>query len=1249
MRQIHAPALQSLASRCFAASCGCLLALSAHGQAVVDAASQPTYTLAPYVLESTNLEPRVGNETGGTLAYRPWFENGAWTGDLIQYQIDQDGRRSFTGGTIGLYPRDGIGWNTMDSLWSARYVFPDYEPYLLDLESDPEWECVETDPLYWQNRKIFTTRGGAAVDFLWPSLSDNQQLAVDPVTVTNQALAGNEALQSDPYASPVLNFVRGDRSRERCKEAGTFRWRFSVLGAIINSRPAYVPAGNNGLVVVGANDGMLHGFQAGDVASGGGTELWAYVPSMLLDRVGLLRVSPYRPTYFVDGEIRTANIGTTSAPQHIVAGGLGAGGKGLFVMDVTDPANPQLMLELSGRNADHVGGTYNARIGHIHNRPTIAQLPDGNWYLVSGNGYGSDAGTAQLVLIPLNSDGSTGVPVFMATDNTTGNGLSGPALVDTTGDGRADFAWAGDLKGNLWRFNFNDTAATTRLFVTANDGSKPITVEPDVTRHPETETGYMVYFGTGSLLSATDAQNTVPQSVYGIWDRLGTTTTVPANSLVTQTLVTSTQEWTVPVDGTYCPTAPLSNVNQATVRLAAESARPDWSTDLGWRVDLPRTGERLIGRPQVRAERLQFITTNPYDMSDPQRAQDIDAGSWMLQLDLASGGNARTARPLFDLNDNCALDADDGIPAAITGTEPIPAGAFPVGVHIGPFNVAQPAFARVAFDPQLGSVVDGVYINALQLPPDNLGSQSSGPIDVTTDSPNGPAHRVVTYEPLKEPFTDRQFPEASGPTKPFVRADGIGHRVDGHSFGYNKHHGVNYVDLFALEPQRGLGDDDPGYRLDIGATYLDPSDSTYKMIPAQTLSEQELNRVTEVGIDPAREFIVVLANADLSRENLIQIGCRIWPVYEYQTTMMQHLRSADPMAGLRAANLVFSLDGIRSSGTCSSSVYSFALSSTPTIRITPTERVGAYDATVATLPGCVNNTDLYVAPSGNLIHQTRKPQLMPSGEFVAGATAASLYLTDPHPTKAFIPRNNPPEWTGYRWRNGALTVQLLAADAFTLQDAEHLPVGTGQEGVDIGFGGAYAKAFNVVDGVVVPLNDGSSPPAAGAATSGMLYELSLFWNYGDLARFQTQGTGQPVYPVCVGTRAYQPAVMFESEWFTPGAYQQLTDGFTEEMQREYLRLLNEIANNNPEALVQLAEFFEANPNIADYHRLRHYVPNSKQLQQRHLIGIDRGDLTFDLAVDGTPAAVIDIEADLLPSLGPNYQPGRRSWADITPD
>jgi hypothetical protein len=1221
-----------------------LIALSAatlttvvHGQATVEPATEPFMTLAPYVLKSTNLEPRIGNEDGGTRAYRPWFESGSWTGDLIEYEVTVDGVR-LVRGDIGQYPRDGADWRGTQALWSARYSFPDYEAYDQAQELDPAWECTEENANYWKQRNIFTVSAGTRVSFLWNQLSAVQRQTLDAVT------AANSLLESEPYASPILNFVRGDRSNERCKQDGNYRWRFSVLGAIVNSMPVYVPAGTDGLVVVGANDGMLHGFSASD-----GAEVFAYVPSMLLGKVGVLRISPYQPTHFVDGELRHRDIGTTANPQHIVAGGLGAGGKGLFVLDVTLPANPSVIRELSGTNAGFVGGLYDSRIGHVRGRPTIARVadgtPGGRWHAIAGNGYGSDTGTAQLVLIPV--DG--GAPEFIATDATANNGLSAPSLVDATGNGIVDYAYAGDLQGNLWRFDMNAKTAT-KLF--AAGASKPITIEPDIGIHPDTQQGFMVYFGTGSLLSGADAQNTSTQTIYGIWDR-GIGETVAESRLITQTLVADTVTWPVPQDDqNFCASVDIAD-SATTVRFVADQQAPVWTgadANLGWRVHLPRAGERLIGRAQIRAGRVQFVTTNPYDMSDPNRAIAEGAGSWILQLDLATGGNAKMPVSLFDLNKNCMLDDGDGAPQALTiGGTTVAAGTYPIGVNLGAFHIAQPSFARVRFNHVLQSVVDGVYINALQLPLiDPPVEPSHGPIDVMTDSPQGPAHPGPASEPWrepwKEPFGTEQFPEASGPTKPFVRHDGLGHRVDGHSANYNYHHGVNYVDLFDLEPRRDQ------FRLDIGSVYRESSTSYPRLITEQPISRRELNRVTEVGVPDSQRFIVVVANADLSRENEIQIGCRTWSVYEYQTIMMRALRKnpVDMMADLTSQGLVFTLDDIRPGGVpaaCGGGRVS-------TLRITPTERVGTLDATVATLPGCVNNTDHYAGSPPNA-HLTRKTQLNADGTFKTPTTTnhpLSLYANQAHVT----PNR---EGSGYRWRNGALTVQLLAVNAdgtpgFVLQPELQLPRGSGIEGEDRGWGGAYALGFTLSGSTVVPINDGSSPPLASALTNGMLFELSMFWHWGDMTRFQQQGVGSPVTAFCYGASGnVAPSLMYETDWFTPGAYQSLTEGFTEALQQEYLRLLQDLQSNNPEiveaALIALAEMFEANPDIAVYHRLRHYVPNSRQLQEHHLIGLDSGGLGSE-ADDGTPAQVIDIERDLLPSLGPNYRPGRRSWIDLEP-
>jgi hypothetical protein len=1202
-------------------------ASAVQAQPSVNPNTEPFMTLAPYVLQSSNLEPRPGNEDGGTRAYRPWFENGAWTGDLIEYQITKDGVRLIRG-DIARYPRDGADWRGTQELWSARYAFPDYQHYDHSQETDTSWQCTEEDPDYWRTRNLFTVRDGLKVPFRWDTLSPAQRQVLDSAT------AEDETLDTQPGSSPILNYVRGDRSNERCKSGGNYRWRFSILGAIVNSTPVYVPAGTSGLVVVGANDGMLHGFSAAD-----GSEVFGFVPSMLLGKVGTLRISPYRPSHFVDGELRYRDIGTGS-PRHIVAGGLGAGGRGLFVLDVTSPASPTVK-EISGTEGDHIGGTYDSRIGNIHGRPTIAKLPDGSvagkWYVISGNGYGSVAGTAQLALIPVDGSGVE----FISTDATEGNGLSAPSLVDATGNGIVDFAYAGDLQGNLWRFDLNSRTAT-RLF--SAGAGKPITVEPDVARHPHGLNGFMVFFGTGSLLGAADVTDTTQQTVYGIWDRADGAT-VTEDRLVRQSLVAATITTQIPQTDNLCG-PPNATESSATLRFIANQQSPEWtgaSPHLGWQVDLPRAGERLIGHPQIRAQRIQFVTTNPYDMIDLERMKADDSGSWIMQLDLASGGNAAHPVPLFDLNKNCTLDPGDGLPDnRVIGGATIAAGTFPIGVALGAFHIAQPAFARVRFSALQQSVVDGVYINALQMPlRDELATKmANGPLDVMTDSPAGPSHGAVWPEPWKRPFDDREFPASSAPTKPFVRADGLGHRVDGHSASYNLHHGVDYVDYFDLEPQRD------NWRLDIGSMFKDV-DGEYKLIGPRK-SERELNRVTEVGIDPQQRFIVTIANADLSQANEIQIGCRTWPVYEYQTIMMRALRKtpAAMMADLEAAGLIFTLSGDynpirRATGSqqCPGSNLS------RTLRITPTARVGALDATMATLPGCVTNAHMYQG-SGPSIHLTRKTALKADGDFVDGRGPADLYADNPHATRSV-------EGTGYRWRNGALTIQLLAVNpdntpAFTLQPEAELPRGRGIEGQDRGWGGAYAMAFTLSGGTVVPVNSGTPP----LMTNGMLYEGSQFWHWGDMTRFQQQGVGSSVTAFCYGASGnVAPSLMFETEWFTPGAYAQLTAGFTEAMQVEYANLLAQLQSSDPAvveaALIALAEMFAANPNLAEYHRLRYYVPNSSQLQESHLIAIDRSNQD-DPSVDGTPADIVDIERDLLPSLGPNYQLGRRSWIDLSP-
>src|SRR5690606_1603847 len=142
----------------------------------IDPQTQPALTLAPYVARGDDLS------LGETQAYRPWFENGAWQGDIIEYNIDTYGTRT-TDVLVGNNPASSGTEN-----WSARARFDATE------NGDSDW---------WENREIYTTgEDGAAVSFTWDKLSQTQRAALDTDTAADTAKVG-------AFDSPVLNYIRG--------------------------------------------------------------------------------------------------------------------------------------------------------------------------------------------------------------------------------------------------------------------------------------------------------------------------------------------------------------------------------------------------------------------------------------------------------------------------------------------------------------------------------------------------------------------------------------------------------------------------------------------------------------------------------------------------------------------------------------------------------------------------------------------------------------------------------------------------------------------------------------------------------------------------------------------------------------------------------------------------------------------------------------------------------------------------------
>ncbi|PQJ95313.1 hypothetical protein CXB77_13805 [Chromatium okenii] len=166
-----------------------------------------------------------------------------------------------------------------------------------------------------------------------------------------------------------------------------------------------------------------------------------------------------------------------------------------------------MLWEFSDANLGYMVGQMNTSpiAAGVHS-PVIGRLQNGQWAAVFGNGY--DSGTGAWLYIVNLDDGSLIKKIQVSTDVT--NGLSAATLIRDTNQTIAG-AYAGDLKGNLWKFDLTGTSSAwgvaysgVPLFqaVDADDVRQPITGPLEIGTHPLG--GYLVYFGTGQYMRGND-------------------------------------------------------------------------------------------------------------------------------------------------------------------------------------------------------------------------------------------------------------------------------------------------------------------------------------------------------------------------------------------------------------------------------------------------------------------------------------------------------------------------------------------------------------------------------------------------------------------------------------------------------------------------------------------------------------------------------------------------------------------------
>ncbi len=271
------------------------------------------------------------------------------------------------------------------------------------------------------SRLVLSSNGSAGISWEWGNLSSSQKALL------------KTGLDTDTVGTNRLKYVRGDKTNE-ASASGPFRTRDSRLGDIVNSNIWFVGKPSGGysdasygtfrtanvartpMIYVGANDGMLHGFQSSD-----GVEKLAYVPKGVLGKFVAFSSPSYTHSYFVDGQpfAGDADLGGATGWKTLLVSGLGGGGKGYFILDITNPTNFTTANATTIVKAD-VTDSADADLGHIYSPAVvddgradksgqIVKMNDGKWAVVMGNGYNSI--NDRPVLIVHYVDGTTPIKI----------------------------------------------------------------------------------------------------------------------------------------------------------------------------------------------------------------------------------------------------------------------------------------------------------------------------------------------------------------------------------------------------------------------------------------------------------------------------------------------------------------------------------------------------------------------------------------------------------------------------------------------------------------------------------------------------------------------------------------------------------------------------------------------------------------------------------------------------------------------
>jgi type IV pilus assembly protein PilY1 len=580
------------------------------------------------------------------------------------------------------------------------------------------------------SRSILTWNGASGIPFVWNSLSASQQSALnaDPVLAgTSPALTGSDVVDylrgirtgeqgaATPGPFRTRTGILGDIVNATPVFVGqpianypvTAPWADLLYtaatmpeNAVANSYAAYkaAQATRTNVTYIAGNDGMLHGFSSGNFNSSGayntatntGVELLAYIPGTVLTAIAQNSATAFATNYnftdpaythhfFVDATPATGDLYYNNAWHTWLVGGLGGGGQAIYALDITNPANfsqsNAASLVVKELNLNNLTCSNNAScvndLGFTYGTPIIQRMHNGSWAVIFGNGYNSVNGTAAVFIATIDSNNGAWTVYELQAGNQIPNGINYVTSADLDGDLVTDYLYAGDLFGNVWRFDVTSNnpanwaaskfggASAQPLFtaVNANGVLQPISTSVVVqTSLWQGVSRILIDFGTGKNLEASDLlpDNTANgvQSLYGIWDwdmtawnglssksyaTLSAPQTISRNMLQQQTV-------TGVYDGggnafTSASTTGYRTISGNTVCWQNSVTCGSGNNQFGYYLDLPSLGEQVIYSPIATDGLFLVNTTIPSAQTQGLTCYPpTPPGGWTMALNPLNGG-----------------------------------------------------------------------------------------------------------------------------------------------------------------------------------------------------------------------------------------------------------------------------------------------------------------------------------------------------------------------------------------------------------------------------------------------------------------------------------------------------------------------------------------------------------------------------------------------------------------------------------